>query len=354
MLATFFAKPPRGGFMFRAILFSSVLVTSVAVGNDIQDAEACGRNIGLRKVAKINRLKASKNPSRILIVGKKDPDLLRMLRGARHHVEYSPSVTATRGTRFDLIIADESKIAGVRSRFSNSVILKKRTNAQRTSSVAEGMLDRIAQKTNSKRGLLAVRESRNPSVVGFEGAEKRVASDTGLERPQSSPARGLGESSKARKDEGKEKRVSLLDTNPRQDSRVTESSAATRASQTTPNRDDSAKKQTTGGSHWTRSITFGSNKSKLGPEQLRHLERNALRLKRDPTARVTIEGHTDSVGRAAYNLALSERRANMARDFLIAFGISADRIFVKAKGEQEPAFKPSTSSRNRRIVMIKK
>ena len=67
-----------------------------------------------------------------------------------------------------------------------------------------------------------------------------------------------------------------------------------------------------------------------------------------------VEGHTDSVGEESHNLELSERRANIARDFLIGLGIDSSRITVDAKGELDPGFVPSTSAKNRRIVLIKR
>ena len=65
-----------------------------------------------------------------------------------------------------------------------------------------------------------------------------------------------------------------------------------------------------------------------------------------------IEGHTDSVGSKATNQALSERRANAVRDYLISNGISADRLTAQGFGEDNPIASNKTRAgrkENRRV-----
>jgi peptidoglycan-associated lipoprotein len=52
---------------------------------------------------------------------------------------------------------------------------------------------------------------------------------------------------------------------------------------------------------------------------------------------VTVEGHCDSRGSAEYNLALGERRAAAAKDYLVSLGVAADRITAVSKGKEQPA-----------------
>jgi hypothetical protein len=75
-------------------------------------------------------------------------------------------------------------------------------------------------------------------------------------------------------------------------------------------------------------------------------------LNKHPEYHLRITGHTDDVGSARYNLALSAWRANAARDFLVERGISAERIQTAGKGEQEPLtdnLTPEHRAMNRRI-----
>lgn len=66
------------------------------------------------------------------------------------------------------------------------------------------------------------------------------------------------------------------------------------------------------------------------------LDSNAAWLRRWSSTRVTIEGHADSRGTNEYNLALGDRRAAAARDYLVSLGIAADRIAAISKGEEQP------------------
>ena len=78
-------------------------------------------------------------------------------------------------------------------------------------------------------------------------------------------------------------------------------------------------------------------------------------LQRYPNARVTIEGHADERGTREYNLALGDRRANAAKNYLVARGISAARINVISWGKERPEALGSDESawaQNRRAVTV--
>jgi outer membrane protein OmpA-like peptidoglycan-associated protein len=66
------------------------------------------------------------------------------------------------------------------------------------------------------------------------------------------------------------------------------------------------------------------------------LETNAGILRKYPTWQISIEGHCDERGTAEYNLALGERRALAARNYLVSLGISADRLRTVSYGKEFP------------------
>lgn len=66
------------------------------------------------------------------------------------------------------------------------------------------------------------------------------------------------------------------------------------------------------------------------------LQRNAEYLKRFPSTRASVEGHCDERGTNEYNIALGERRAAAAREYLVSLGISANRLATVSKGEESP------------------
>lgn len=84
-------------------------------------------------------------------------------------------------------------------------------------------------------------------------------------------------------------------------------------------------------------IYFDFDKSELKPEAQIALKNKAAWLEKNPDYSVRIEGHCDERGTNEYNLALGERRANAAANFLMSLGISGDRIRTISYGEERPA-----------------
>ena len=84
-------------------------------------------------------------------------------------------------------------------------------------------------------------------------------------------------------------------------------------------------------------IYFDFDKSELKPESQIALKNKATWLKENSAFSVRIEGHCDERGTNEYNLALGERRANAAMDFLMSLGVSGDRIKTISYGEERPA-----------------
>jgi peptidoglycan-associated lipoprotein len=102
-------------------------------------------------------------------------------------------------------------------------------------------------------------------------------------------------------------------------------------------------------------VFFDTDRSDLKPEARRTLERQAAWLKQYAQAAVTLEGHCDERGTREYNLALGERRANAARDYLVSLGIPSQRIRTVSYGKERPAVLGSNEaawSQNRRAVTV--
>ena len=81
---------------------------------------------------------------------------------------------------------------------------------------------------------------------------------------------------------------------------------------------------------------FAFDSVELGPEARAVLQKNAEYLKRWGSTKVVIEGHADSRGTSEYNLALGERRAGTARDYLVSLGIPLERVTIVSKGKEQP------------------
>jgi len=102
-------------------------------------------------------------------------------------------------------------------------------------------------------------------------------------------------------------------------------------------------------------VFFGFDKTDLSSEARATLDRQSAWLKKYAAVKVTVEGHADERGTREYNLALGERRAVAAKNYLVAAGISADRVKTVSYGKERPAVLGSNEAawaQNRRAVTV--
>ena len=102
-------------------------------------------------------------------------------------------------------------------------------------------------------------------------------------------------------------------------------------------------------------VHFDFDRFNLRPDALKLLDDAVAKLQANPEIRVTIEGHCDSIGTQQYNLALGERRANAARDYLVSRGIAASRLQTVSYGEDRPIADNNTAqgrAQNRRAHLL--
>ena len=86
------------------------------------------------------------------------------------------------------------------------------------------------------------------------------------------------------------------------------------------------------------------------------LRKQAAWMRENSDVTVVIEGHADERGTREYNLALGERRANAAKDYLMTYGVSSNRMSVLSYGKERPVdsgSSPLAWSKNRRSVTVK-
>ena len=102
-------------------------------------------------------------------------------------------------------------------------------------------------------------------------------------------------------------------------------------------------------------ILFDTDMFNIDAEDQAALRQQANYLSQYPNIRATIEGHCDERGTREYNIALGERRANAAKNYLVSLGVSPDRLSTVSYGKERPAAVGSTEqawARNRRAVTI--
>ena len=103
-------------------------------------------------------------------------------------------------------------------------------------------------------------------------------------------------------------------------------------------------------------VFFATNKSALTTASRDTLRKQASWMRKNKKLNVVLEGHGDERGTREYNLALAEKRANAARDYLLTYGISGKRVSVISYCKEKPVNSSSTPlawSQNRRSVTVK-
>ena len=102
-------------------------------------------------------------------------------------------------------------------------------------------------------------------------------------------------------------------------------------------------------------IYFDTDKFNIDAADQAALAAQAQWLMKYPAKRLTVEGHADERGTREYNLALGERRANAAKNYLVSLGVDAGRITTVSYGKERPVALGSDEeswARNRRAVTV--
>ncbi len=103
------------------------------------------------------------------------------------------------------------------------------------------------------------------------------------------------------------------------------------------------------------SVWFDTDSFDIDAEDQATLTRQAAWLAKYPNVTATIEGHCDERGSREYNLALGEKRANAAKNFLVSAGVAASRLSVISYGKEKPFATGSDEAswaQNRRAVTV--
>ena len=113
--------------------------------------------------------------------------------------------------------------------------------------------------------------------------------------------------------------------------------------------------QAADGTNVTDRVYFATNSSVIDAEGQAALDRQAGWLKEYDSVNVVVEGHADERGTREFNIALGERRATAAKNYLVSQGVSASRISTISYGKERPAVTGNDEgswSQNRRAVTV--
>jgi OmpA-OmpF porin, OOP family len=100
-------------------------------------------------------------------------------------------------------------------------------------------------------------------------------------------------------------------------------------------------------------INFAFNSAVIPSAHFSQLDRVADLLRQEPALSLAVEGHTDAVGSAEYNIELSRRRAVAVVYYLVNHGVDANRLMAVGKGKTEPLVTDAMDGRNRRVQFLR-
>ena len=103
-----------------------------------------------------------------------------------------------------------------------------------------------------------------------------------------------------------------------------------------------------------RGVSFAFDSDEITGVSMATLDVAAESLRECPNVHTAVEGHTDSVGDADYNMGLSQRRAESVSNYLSSHGVSSDRLHAKGFGESQPIADNGTAdgrALNRRVEL---
>ena len=120
---------------------------------------------------------------------------------------------------------------------------------------------------------------------------------------------------------------------------------------------DAMQSQLASAGHVALYINFDTDKAAIRPDGRPAVDEIAKLLEKDPSLKLTIEGHTDNVGDPAHNKALSQQRADAVMGSLLAGGIAKDRLSAVGLGDAKPVADNQDDTgraKNRRVELVKR
>jgi outer membrane protein OmpA-like peptidoglycan-associated protein len=212
--------------------------------------------------------------------------------------------------------------------------------------IATGPIDTRQRDVKSAGGVEGGRAVRSG---GSESARKRPASKPVARAPRKEVAQAQPQPAA---DEQKASSKPLGDVDKRKESADKEPATASEPDTATDEQPTPAPREGKAKGKLPRLVFFANARAELSPAAKASLDKTVKWLEANPDRSITVEGHASTRGNFAANQTLSEKRAEMVKDYLVEKGISESRINTVGRGSEHPEFQPGTSGKNRRVAII--
>ncbi len=236
-----------------------------------------------------------------------DQDIEAWRRGAQEALRQAHAAGADQWTHTDMVLAEESY------RIGNYPLAKERADTAREKTLALKNVPTLTSRMS------VIESTASSALATAQRAEAKA------DRAEANSQNALEQ---ARQAERMAKEAS--ERVPASTSTIRESTSSSSAVPGTPGSPRSAQDSPLG------DVFFDYDSSVIRPDGRDALLSNAHRLRANPDVTLTIEGHADERGTTEYNLGLGQRRAQAARDVLVAAGVAPDRISIVSYGKERP------------------
>ncbi len=313
------------------------LLLSTAVTMNAAPADACGVKLTVKSTPPRKAVTHSSNPSDILILGDPPSRFKRDLSAEGHRVDVAATPGDAKKKDYAVVVTDPSMQADARSNFTGSVIVVRSGNEDADIVSIESSIVRRPVRMDQGRAVVAAREARQPIAAGpVTPPDRQLISARPVEAPtptvstevQAPPVKPV-----APADPKPEPRIVKEVAPPVETKAPTETKVAVKAGTIVVE------------------VYFSLGNSQLS--RAAALDGAVKKLKANPAVNVVIEGHADPSGTPEGNLALSQKRAEMARDYLVANGVDGSRLEITAYGDTHLRYGRS-DDRNRRVAIVAK
>ena len=280
----------------------------------------------------------SSNPSDILILGDPPSRFKRDLSAEGHRVDVAATPRDAKKKNYAVVVTDASMQADARQNFTSSLIVVRSGNEDADIVSIESTIARRPVRSDQGRAVVAAREARQPIAAGpTTPHERQLISARPVEAPTPTVSTDVAPTpvkvEAPKPEKPAESHITKEVVAPVETKAPAETKVAVKAGTV------------------MIEVYFSLGNSKLA--RAAALDSAVRKLKANPTLNVVIEGHADPSGTPEGNIELSQKRAEIARDYLVANGVDAARLEVTPFGDTHLRY-GRTDDRNRRVAIVAK
>jgi outer membrane protein OmpA-like peptidoglycan-associated protein len=328
------------------------LFLSTAITMNPTPADACGVKLTVKSTPPRKAINHTSNPSDILILGDPPSRFKRDLSAEGHRVDIASTPADAKKKTYAVVVTEPGMQQVARLNFTNSLIVVRSGDEDADIISIENSIARRPVNSDQGRAVVAAREARQPIAAGpttvpdrqlisarpVEATTPTVSTDVAPAKPAVKPAAKVEAKVEAPKPVPAETKTV--------EARVTKEVAPPAESKTPAEPTAAVKSGTV-----MIEVYFSVGDSKIA--RLASLDVAVRKLKADPSLSILIEGHADPSGTPEGNLELSQKRAEIARDYLVSNGIAASRLEVTPLGDTHLRY-GRADNRNRRVAIVAK